>query len=210
MGGGLALLVSPELRWMLDASRLATWVAAQGPWAPLVYVAVSMLGAMMWVPRTPLGMAAGVLFGPWRGAGWALLGAVAGASVNYAYARLLLRGEDEQALTDRLPRRLRPLARIADRHAFGLVALGHLSPVGDFQVINYLAGAGGMRLRSFLLATLLGMVPGSAVQALLGSAVALGNSAHTAVSLASLLVFLLGSTFILLRWSREDEDHGEG
>ena len=201
-----AFLLHPQVRTLLRPEAVATRVAAWGLLAPLAYVLATAVAAMLWIPRTPMGMAAGVLFGPWTGGAWALVGALAGAVLNYAWARGTLAHPGAPAWARELSQRKQRLVFMARRHGFGLVALGHLSPVGNYQVINYLAGAVAMPVGRYVAASAVGMAPGSLLYAHLGAGLAQGDGARTGLSLGSLVAFLLGTSWVLVRWGREARD----
>ena len=55
------------------------------------------------------------------------------------------------------------------REGFKIVALLRLSPLFPFSVLNYALGLTRVRLRDFVLASWLGMLPGTALYVYLGS-----------------------------------------
>ena len=122
--------------------------------------ALSVPGAML------LTLASGFLFGPWFGAFYALVGATLGASAVFLAARAGLAGLAERSG----PR----VARI--KEGFRQAALSYLLclrlvPLFPFWLVNLVAGASGMRLRVYVIATFVGMIPGAVVYAGIGNGV---------------------------------------
>lgn len=122
--------------------------------------ALSVPGAML------LTLASGFLFGPWFGAFYALVGATLGASAVFLAARAGLAGLAERAG----PR----VARIKEgfrQDALSYLLCLRLVPLFPFWLVNLVAGASGMRLRVYVIATFVGMIPGAMVYAGIGNGV---------------------------------------
>lgn len=121
-------------------------------------VALSVPGAALCT------IAAGFLFGPWLGTGYALVGATLGATIVFLAARAGLAG----LLTKAGPWVRRFEAGFRDDALSYLLVL-RLIPVFPFWLVNLAAGVIGVPLWTYLLATLIGMIPGTFVYASLGN-----------------------------------------
>lgn len=122
--------------------------------------ALSVPGAML------MTLAGGFLYGPWLGASYALVGATIGASAVFLAARAGL-----ACLAERAGDRLRRLQTGFRAHAFSYLLCLRLVPVFPFWLVNLVAGASGMRLPVYVVATFFGMIPGALVYAGIGSGV---------------------------------------
>ncbi len=113
---------------------------------------------------TVLSLAAGLLFGRWMGTALILAAATLGAVLVFLAAR--------QLFAEAARRRMGPLARrLSDgfrRDAFHYLLFLRLVPVFPFWLVNLVPAFTSMPLRSYFLATLLGIAPGSFVFANLG------------------------------------------
>jgi uncharacterized membrane protein YdjX (TVP38/TMEM64 family) len=120
----------------------------------LVALAFVVLG-FLFVPVMLLIAVCGLAFGPFAGALYALLGALASGTAGWLAGRQWR--EAVLARCSGLAEKLR--ARVADR---GLVAviLIRLVPSGPFTLTNLIAGAIGIRFRDMVIGTTLGLVPG--------------------------------------------------
>jgi uncharacterized membrane protein YdjX (TVP38/TMEM64 family) len=129
-----------------------------GPWGPVVFIAIYIVATIAFLPGALLTMAAGALFGLWRGVALAFTGAVLGSTAAFALARSLAR---------------RPVARWVARHARlsaistavasrgpTIVLLLRLSPVFPFNALNYALGVSPIRFRDYLIGSI-GMLPGA-------------------------------------------------
>ncbi|HEY8071174.1 MAG TPA: VTT domain-containing protein [Methylocystis sp.] len=155
----------------LDALRdnraaLSAFVQSHGVVAAvgfvLVYagvVALSLPGA------TIMTLAGGFLFGVPVGATLTVIGATTGAALLFVIAR--------SALGDMLRARAGPfLARMAEgfrKDAFSYLLFLRLVPAFPFWAVNLVPALLGMRLAPFVLATALGIIPGTTVFSAFGA-----------------------------------------
>lgn len=129
-----------------------------GPAAPLIVALAFVVLGFLFVPVMLLIAVCGLAFGPWHGALYALLGAVASSVAGWLAGRLAQ--DAVLARCSGLAEKLR--GRIACR---GLVAviLIRLVPSGPFTLTNLIAGAIGIRFVHLLIGTALGLAPGIAL-----------------------------------------------
>lgn len=127
-----------------------------GPLAPILFVAAYVAATVLFAPAFLLTIAAGAMFGLWRGTLLVYLGAFLGSSAVYALASLLA--------GTRLRRHLDRDARVAAvRQAVvgngaRVMFLLRLSPMVPYVVLNYALALSGVRYRDFALASV-GMLP---------------------------------------------------
>ncbi|WP_204262723.1 VTT domain-containing protein [Methylobacterium sp. BTF04] len=132
--------------------------------AYLVYVGAVVVS----VPASLfLTMLCGFLFGIVPGA----LVAVAAASTGAAIVFSIGRGAASDLLLRRAGPRLAGLAAGFRQDAFGYVAFLRLLPLFPFWLTNLAPAAFGVPLRTFVLATILGLTPGAFVYAATGAAI---------------------------------------
>jgi uncharacterized membrane protein YdjX (TVP38/TMEM64 family) len=138
-----------------------------GPWGPVGFVLLYVLCAVALLPVLWLNVLAGALFGPWWGTALILLGIGLGSSASFGLSKKVLRRD---WLLHRFGRYGGLMARLShERHSWKALFLLRMANVGPFSVINYLAAALDIRYSRFLLATLLGSVPGSVLATGLGA-----------------------------------------
>jgi uncharacterized membrane protein YdjX (TVP38/TMEM64 family) len=210
---GALYLIGERLGVRDELARLQIWIEALGPLGPLafllIYVAMTVLG----VPISPLSAAAGALFGVIVGVPTVLAAATASAIVCFLIARHLA--------PDRLRRRLsglrsfQHLDRLVVRRGALVVFAARLVNVLPFAVVNYGFGLTQVRLKTYVLWTVLGKIPGTlvlitgvdvVVEALRGERVSWWQVAAVVVIAAGLA---LAARWIKRWLSDEDDEDGE-
>jgi uncharacterized membrane protein YdjX (TVP38/TMEM64 family) len=141
------------------------FVADHGALAALLYVAVYIVVVAASLPGgAVLSIAGGFLFGTALGSVCVVIGATVGASLLFLAART--------AIGDSLKRRLgargeRLVADLAD-NAFNYLLVLRLVPLFPFFLVNLVPAFAGIPLRTYVLATFLGIIPGSVVYVSVG------------------------------------------
>jgi len=166
---GITVLVAVALLVPLPTPlQLRDWAESVGPWFPLAFLMAHIVVTVVPVPRTAFTLAAGLLFGPVLGIAIAVIASTASAMI----AMLLVRAAGWQL--NRLVRH-RSIdtvdERLRKRGWMAILSL-RLIPVVPFSAINYAAGASAMRVLPYMLATLAGLLPGTAAVVILGDALA--------------------------------------
>ncbi|MFC4604606.1 TVP38/TMEM64 family protein [Rhodococcus kronopolitis] len=173
--------------------QVREWSVAAGPTFPLLFFLVHVVVTVAPVPRTLFTLAAGVLFGSLSG----ILLAVAATTVSAALALLLVRavGRDVVAAHLTHPSVQRVDDRLARRGWLAVGSLRLIAPV-PFSVLNYCAGVSSIRFWPFVVATLVGVVPGTVGVVLLGDA--LGGQTNPALLALSGACIAVGAIGLVL------------
>lgn len=163
----IALVVTIVLLVPLPtAAQLHDWAALAGPWFPLGFLATHIVATVLPFPRTAFTLAAGLLFGPVLG----VVLAVVASTVSAVIVLLLVRAVGWQ-LSRLIGHRAvgKVNARLGERGWLAVLSL-RLIPAVPFAAINYAAGASAVRVLPYTLATLAGLLPGTAAVVILGDA----------------------------------------
>lgn len=148
-----------------DRERVQRAVDGAGAWAPAVYMGFLLAQAVLApLPAPAVAVAGGYTFGVAEGFLLTWFGCVLGGVVSFWISRLF--GRRFVAGSERARR----LDRYVEEHGAVVVFVLRLIPLVSFDAISYAAGLSGLRFRSFLLATALGMVPGTFAFVYLGGA----------------------------------------
>ncbi|MGW0052262.1 TVP38/TMEM64 family protein [Nocardia nova] len=147
--------------------QIREWADSVGPIFPLLFFLVHALVTVAPFPRTVFTLSAGLLFGPILG----ITLAVAATTVSAVLALLLVRALDREQVAARLTH---PAVQAVDRRLArrGWLAVGSLRLIAPvpFSVINYCAGLSSVRMMPYLLATFVGIIPGTIGVVVLGDA----------------------------------------
>lgn len=141
-------------------AELQAFVADHAVLAVLVFAAVyTAVTAMSFPGATALTVAGGFLFGSLAGTVYVVAAATLGASIIFVIAR--------SAVGDSLRRRAGPwLAKMEagfKENAFNYLMVLRLVPLFPFFVVNLVPAFLGVSLRTYVAATLIGIIPGSFV-----------------------------------------------
>jgi uncharacterized membrane protein YdjX (TVP38/TMEM64 family) len=186
LAAGLVLAVVVAARGLETRALLESalaWITDLGPWGLAIFVLLYVAATVLLLPAVALTLGAGALFG----VVWAFvivtLSATLGAVAAFLVGRYLAR--------DWVARRVAASARLVAvdeavaREGWKIVALTRLSPAFPFVLLNYAFSLTRVPLRHYVLATFVGMMPGIALYAYLGSlagevaAAAAGSRART-------------------------------
>jgi len=133
------------------------------PGAPLVFLTVHVMASLLFIPRMPLGIVAGMLFGAGWGIAWATSGSVAGAVAGFLIARYV-----NGRLID--PARLGSVGALVERGGWRAVTVVRLVPLVPHSVANYGLGLTRLPLGAYVLGSLLGQLPMTIAYVDLGAA----------------------------------------
>jgi phospholipase D1/2 len=175
------------------------------PWAPLVVLAAFVAAGLVAFPVTILIAATAAAFGPWLGLIYGATGALVSALVTYAIGAMI--GKD--ALHGLLGARLDRVRARLDRQGVIAIAAIRLVPVAPFTLVNLAAGAAEIRLRDYVIGTLLGLAPGLVVLSALGHQIVeiltkptvIGSTILLATILAWIAASIAIQVLVSKRWS---------
>ncbi len=143
-------------------------LAKLGPWGPVVFIALYVVAAVTLAPAFFLTVAAGALFGVWKGSLIVFVGASLGASAVYAVAAPLAQSRWLARVT-RDPRVTAVRSAVRGEGVWVMFLL-RLSPLVPFNLLNYALALSGVRYRDFVIA-LVGMIPAIVMYAYYGKVV---------------------------------------
>lgn len=149
------------------------------------------------VPGSLMTLAAGALFGGVGGTLVTVVGATAGATLAFIASRRLSQARIEALAGPRL----RDLDVRLSARGFTSVLVLRLVPLAPFNVLNYAFGATSVRLRDYVGATAIGIVPATFTFAAAGAAAADPGLETVFVGLGSLAVLLIVTTVVRRRSS---------
>lgn len=170
VGVGLALGVT-VLLWRFPVSRripeLLEWMRGQGVAGAGVFVLVYVLACVLFLPGSLLTLGAGAVFGVGFGFPLVSLSSTLGATASFLVGRFLLR--DWVARRAASHPRFAAVERAVAQGGWRIVGLLRLSPLFPFNLLNYVLGLTPVRLREYVLASWVGMMPGTLLYVWLGA-----------------------------------------
>ena len=144
------------------------------PWAPVIFVGIYTTATALAVPGTILTLAGGAVFGFYWGTLYNFIAANIGANAAFLIARSL-GGDAVGRLIGKDSKVLNKLDGIVERHGFrGLLTL-RLIPLAPFNALNFGAGLMRLKWRDYAIATLVGILPGTAIYTFFADALLQGS-----------------------------------
>ncbi|QIS12039.1 TVP38/TMEM64 family protein [Nocardia arthritidis] len=204
LAGGVALFVVALLVPLPGPHRIQEWAHAVGPSFVLLFFIAHVLVTMAPFPRTVFTLSAGLLFGPWLG----IFIAVGATTVSAVLTLLLIRALDRDRVRGRLTH---PAVHAINRRLAmrGWLAVGSLRLISfaPFSVVNYCSALSAVRFTPYLVATVVGILPGTVGTVLLGDGLT-GHVSTTSlvVTVTCLAVGLVG-LLVDMRWRVPESDH---
>jgi uncharacterized membrane protein YdjX (TVP38/TMEM64 family)/rhodanese-related sulfurtransferase len=186
-------------RDQLDVAALEAWVSSAGAAGSIVFMAIYVLGTVLFFPGAILTLAGGALFGPVLGTFLNLTGATIGATLAFLVARYLASDWVEQKTGGRV----KQLKQGVEGEGWRFVAFVRLVPLFPFNVLNYALGLTRIKLSHYIIASYICMLPGAIAYTYLGyagkEAVAGDLSVMKMVQIGSIALALLAMVFFLPR-----------
>ncbi|CAA9494742.1 MAG: hypothetical protein AVDCRST_MAG17-994 [uncultured Solirubrobacterales bacterium] len=176
---------------------IARVVEEGGLAAPLVYVALYAVLAVLLFPASVVTIAGGALFGAVLGTALTVVGATIGATGGFVIARRLGRDEVERIAG----RRITAVDAWLERRGFLAVLYVRLIPIIPFGAFSYAAGVTGVMRRDYVLATAVGIIPAAFAYSALGGSLD-DPLSPTFLAAVALVVFLAVAAPLVDRFRR--------
>lgn len=152
--------------WGLE---LVEWIRGAGAVGVAGYALAYVVATLFLLPGSVLTLGAGFAYGPVWGTLVASPVSVAAATLAFLLGRSMARGWIARRMAGHP--RFGAIDAAVGEHGFKIVFLLRLSPLLPFNVLNYALALTRVRLRDYVLASLLGMLPGTVLYVYLGSLV---------------------------------------
>ena len=165
----IALLIAAHV--LPVRQRLAEfndWVLHLGIWGIILFIAAYIVATVLLLPASILTVGAGFVFGVFLGAVTVSIASTTGAALAYLIARYVARDQIEQKLGSN--QRFKQVDRAIGELGPKLVFLLRLSPLIPFNLSNYLYGLTAVKFWPYVLASWIGMLPGTLLYVYLGAA----------------------------------------
>jgi uncharacterized membrane protein YdjX (TVP38/TMEM64 family) len=144
------------------------WVEQQGAWGAIWFGVVYVICTVLFVPGSILTLGAGAIYGPVWGTILISIASTTGAACAFLVGRYAARDQVRAWIQKR--RELAALDLAVARKGAWIVFLLRLSPIFPFNLLNYALGLTGVRFSTYLLASWIGMIPGTIAYVLIGYA----------------------------------------
>ena len=160
--GGILVGLTWYLGRIFSPQDIQDLLGSLGFWAPLAYVGLFVMLPVFFFPGAVLALAGGLLFGLWKGAIYTFLGALLNCSLMFWLARHVGQQQIRALIQNRLSAVWQTrLQRLEGKEGFLLLVLLRLIPAVPYNLINYAFGLTEMPYGTYMLASALGIIPGT-------------------------------------------------
>lgn len=167
--------------------------------APLLILA-KILGAIFFIPGTPLTLLAGATLGLGYGVVISLIGNLLGAFAAFLIARFFLRDFVRAKVLSKYPKIMVYESRFLKK-GFSTVVLLRLIPLFPFNALNYVLGITSVTFRDYAFGTAIGIIPGTIAYVYFGEALMMLSIIHIVTAFAA----IIGLTYIGKYYERREK-----
>lgn len=205
------LLVAGGYFWYANTNDLTPTQMVQqladlfrSPYGPAIYIVLYALRPIIFFPATIITLAGGSIFGPLWGLLYVLIGSNASATVAYLIGRYFGQGvldqEESAGIIHKYATRMR-------ENSFVTIFIMRLIFL-PYDLVNYLGGFLRTDYKAFILATILGSIPGTISFVLFGASFDISNGMQKAETnpwtlVASVVIFLISLAISRFATQRE-------
>ena len=166
----------------VSVDMIKSYISAMSYWGALVYILAYTIRPLVLFPTSIMTPVAAMLFGPYLGWVLASVGELFSASIAFFVARFLARDlvlSHENEFIKKYDKKL-------TSNGFETILFLRLVPLFPFDFVNYSSGLSGIRFKSYVVATMLGVVPGLTAYIFLGE-----SFSNPWVLLPTIILFVL-------------------
>ena len=206
LGLGLILLtvvisLLPVAEWV---KTFTDWIRHLGIAGAFIFIGVYALAAILFLPGEIFTIAAGLVYGVAGGTVVALAGATLGAALAFLVARYLLRARIEKLAEKN--KKFGTIDEAIGKQGWKIVGLLRLCPLIPFNVSNCFYGISSIGFWPYLIASALGMLPGTLLYVYLGvigqAGLGGGKNGHSPLEWTFLGIGLLATIAVTVFVSR--------
>ncbi len=193
----LLIILTWWLSTILSPQELEGLLSRLGKGAPIAYMGLWAILPVFFFPVPILALAGGLLFGLFWGSLYTFLGAILNCSLMFLIARFIGREQVKQLIQKKLsPQWQKRLETAGGRQGFLLLIILRLIPAVPYNLINYTFGLTEMTFGAYMIASAVGIIPGTLAFINIGDKALDVNSPSFWLAIA-LMVLLLVTTSLL-------------
>lgn len=159
-------MLLPVNEWIQSA---LDWIESLGPIGAVVFVLFYILLAILFIPGSLLTIFAGAAYGVLWGTICVSIGSTVGASLAFLIGRHFARSKIEEKLEG--DKKFEALDQAVALEGWKIVLLTRLTPIFPFNLLNYAYGLTKVKFSHYVLASWIGMIPGTVLYVYIGSLV---------------------------------------
>jgi uncharacterized membrane protein YdjX (TVP38/TMEM64 family) len=143
------------------------WIKSLGDLGIAAFIVIYILATVLFIPGSLLTLGAGALYGVIGGSVWVSIASTVGAACAFLIGRYFARGWVSQQIAGN--EKFKAIDEAVAKEGWKIVGLTRLSPVFPFNLLNYSFGLTNVPFKDYVLASWIGMMPGTVMYVYLGS-----------------------------------------
>lgn len=194
----ITALILILLFWLfpkISSEKVKEGLLAFGAWAAPLYVALFAILPGFFFPTPVLLLAAGAIWGLWRGVLYSFMGALINMTWMFFASRYVFKDKIshlvERKLSTKWQNRLRLPEQVKGKEAFLFLFILRITPFTPYGFTNYVSGLGSMKFSTYLAASILGFTPTILVYLNLGNQVLQADKSKLAWAVVFLLAMMV-------------------
>ncbi|UOR10357.1 TVP38/TMEM64 family protein [Halobacillus amylolyticus] len=195
--GLIFLIAFVVLAWLarqyldVNPEQIRDYILSFGLWGPLLFMGLYTIGPIVALPTSILSLAAAFAYGIWPGMLYIVIGATGASITGYFIGHFF----SDSVIKFQETKWAKSIYERMNEKGFLYVLILRLIPIVGFDILSYLAGMARVKIRSFVPATIIGMLPGTFAYSLVGTSLASGERSLIIIAI-SVFTALLLITFI--------------
>ena len=181
-------------------TSLLGFIEQSGSVGVLIFISAYIAATVLFLPGSILTLGAGLVFGLVWGTIYVSIASTTGAFLACYLGRYFLRDKIEEKLESRP--KFKAIDAAVAKEGWKIVFLTRLSPVFPFNLLNYAYGLTKVKISHYVLASWVGMIPGTILYvylgSLAGSLATLGANTESSGSLVFKVVGLLATLVVTI------------
>ena len=147
--------------------QVLEWIQNLGFWAPIIFILIYIIATVLLISGAVLTLGAGAIFGLVKGYVYVSIASTLGATAAFLIGRYLAREWVAKQIENKP--RFQAVDGAVAKQGWKIVGLTRLSPVFPFVFLNYAFSITQVSTRDYILASWLGMLPGTLMYVYFGS-----------------------------------------
>lgn len=143
------------------------WLEHLGFWGEIVFILLYILATVFLIPASFLTLGAGAIWGVIHGSTLVSIASTLAATAAFLIGRYFVRGWVNQKIEKR--QKFKDIDHAVKKAGWKIVGLTRLSPIFPFVFLNYAFGVTQISLKDYVLASWIGMMPGTVLYVYIGS-----------------------------------------
>lgn len=188
---GIFSYINSLLKQVID------YIDSLGTLGIIVFILVYIIATLLLISGAVLTLGAGLIFGVIKGSILVSIASVLGATIAFLMGRYLLRNWVEKQI-EKQPK-FKAIDAAVAKEGWKIIGLTRLSPLFPFVFLNYAFGVTKVSLRDYVLASWIGMMPGTIMYVYIGSigqTAAKGNPLQLALNIVGLIATIAVTVYV--------------